>query len=146
MFGQGKKRGRKDGNYQPDTPPEQNFIAYIIKGNRQVVSRMVTASKRFRVDEEMYIIREGSIFLKKVDGRLRSVAYYKEGNPNPYSFEKENEGVTPAELDRIFAEDFYHIVTNLQIMNRSLYILVVVIVSLGLCVAFDVGVAFNAFF
>lgn len=146
MLGRRKKEKRGEGNYKPDTPPEQNFIGYIVKGNRQVVSRMVTASKRFRVDEETYFIRPECIFLKMVEGRLRSVAYYREGNPNPYDFEGENIGISSQELDRIFAEDFYHIVTNLQIMNRSLYILIIVLINLGLCIGFDVGVAINAFF
>jgi hypothetical protein len=125
---------------------EQTFIAHIVKGNRQVVRREVVASKRFRVDEETYLIRPESIFLKNIDGQLKSVSYYREGNPNPYNFEDVNLGVSPAELDRIFAEDFYHIVTNLQPLNRMLYVLAVVIIAFGLEVAFDIGVAIHAFF
>jgi hypothetical protein len=125
---------------------EQTFIAHIVKGNRQVVRREVVASKRFRVDEETYLIRPESIFLKNIDGQLKSVSYYREGNPNPYNFEDVNLGVSPAELDRIFAEDFYHIVTNLQPLNRMLYVLAVVIIAFGLEIAFDIGVAAHAFF
>jgi hypothetical protein len=125
---------------------EQTFIAHIVKGNRQVVRREVVASKRFRVDEETYLIRPESIFLKNIDGQLKSVSYYREGNPNPYNFEDVNLGVSPAELDRIFAEDFYHIVTNLQPLNRMLYVLAVVIIAFGLEIAFDIGVGIHAFF
>ena len=123
-------------DYSPDEAPEQTFTAFIIKGNRQVIRREVTASKRFRVDEETYIIRPECIFLKNVDGVLRSVSYYREGNPNPYNFKDENLGIKPDELDRIFAEDFYHIVTNLQPENRMKYILFVVAGTLGLTAAF----------
>jgi hypothetical protein len=138
-----RKKKKEDGNYKPDTPAEQTFVAYIVKGNRQVVRREVSASKRFRVDEEMYLIRPECIFLKNVDGKLRSVSYYREGNPNPYDFEGDNLGVSPADLDRIYAEDFYHIVTNLQISNRALYILLVVIINFGLSLAFDIGVTIH---
>lgn len=140
-----RSRKRKHEAYSPDDAVEQTFTAYIVKGNRQVVKREVIASKRFRVDEETYFIKPDCIFLKNIEGMLKSVSYYKEGNPNPYSFEDVNEGVTPAELDRVFAEDFYHIVTNLQPMNRMMYVLVVVVIILGLCIAFDIGVGVHAF-
>ena len=123
-------------DYSPDEAPEQTFTAYIVLGNRQVVRREVVASKRFRVDEETYLIKPECIFLKNVDGHLRSVSYYREGNPNPYSFVTKNEGVKADELDRIFAEDFFHIITSLQPENRMKYILFVVSSTLGLTIAF----------
>lgn len=123
-------------DYSPDEAPEQTFTAFIVKGNRQVIRREVIASKRFRVDEETYVIRPECIFLKNVDGILRSVSYYREGNPNPYDFRGENNGIRADELDRIFAEDFYHIVTNLQPENRMKYVLFVVGATLGLSITF----------
>jgi hypothetical protein len=140
-----RRKKKEEGNYSPDTPPERTFTAYIIKGNRQVVSRQVSASKRFRVDEDTYVIKENCIFLKMIDGRMQSVAYYREGNPNPYTFQDLNKGLTPIELDRMYADDFYHIITNMQITNRALYILIVVLINLCLCIAFDIGVLINAF-
>jgi hypothetical protein len=140
-----RSRRRKQEAYAPDDAVEQTFTAYIVKGNRQVVKREVIASKRFRVDEETYFIKPDCIFLKNIDGVLKSVSYYKEGNPNPYSFEGVNDGITPAELDRVFAEDFYHIVTNLQPMNRMMYVLVVVVLIFGLSIAFDIGVVVHVF-
>ena len=137
---------RKNKKYQPDDYPEQTFTAFIIKGNRQVARREVVASKRFRIDEETYLIKPECIFLKSIDGQLRSVSIYREGNPNPYDFKTENLGITAKELDRIFAEDFFHIVTNLQPENRMKYILFVVAITLGLSIGFDVGVILNAFF
>jgi len=136
---------RKKKDYSPDDVLEQTFTAYIVKGNRQVVRREVTASKRFRVDEETYMIKPECIFLKNVDGILRSVSYYREGNPNPYDFEGENIGVKADELDRIFAEDFYHIITNLQPKNRMVYLFLLAIINLILLIVFDIGVGMNAF-
>lgn len=137
---------KKKEPYSPDDAMEQTFTAYIVKGNRQVVKREVTASKRFRVDEETYLIKPECIFLKEIDGQLRSVSYYREGNPNPYNFEDDNIGVKADELDRIFAEDFYHIITNLQPKNRMVYLLLIALVNLVLIIVFDIGVGLNAFF
>ena len=142
-----KQRFRKKKEpYSPDDAVEQTFTAHIVKGNRQVVRREVTASKRFRVDEETYFIRPECIFLKNIEGELRSVSYYREGNPNPYGFDKENIGIEADELDRIFAEDFYNIVVDLQPKSRTIYLLFVAIINLAICIVFDVGVALNAFF
>ena len=120
---------------------EQSFTAFIIRGNRQVVQREVRASKRFLLDEETYIIRPECIFLKNIDGYLTSVSYYREGNPNPYSFDKENKGINANQLDRIFAEDFFHIVTAMQLDTRRNYILVVAVVNMFLAVGLLMKVA-----
>jgi hypothetical protein len=139
-------RKRKKGDYRPDDVQEQTFTAYIVKGNRQVVRREVIASKRFRVDEETYVIRPECIFLKNIDGVLHSVSYYREGNPNPYDFtHPENFGITAQELDRIFAEDFFHIVTNLQPENRMRYVFWLVAVNLGIAIMYAVGVCLRVF-
>lgn len=138
-----KRRIKKD--YSPDDVQEQTFTAYIVKGNRQVVRREVIASKRFRVDEETYLIKPECIFLKNVDGQMHSVSVYREGNPNPYDFRTENIGIKSKELDRIFAEDFFHIVTNLRPENRVLFILMIVSVNLGCAIALIVGVTLRAF-
>jgi len=132
-------------DYSPDEAPESSFTAFIVKGNRQVIRREVIASKRFRVDEETYVIRPECIFLKNVDGILRSVSYYREGNPNPYDFRTTNLGIQADELDRIFAEDFYHIVTNLQPENRMKYVLFVVASTLGLSVTFVILVVLKVY-
>jgi len=118
--------------------PEKSFTAYIIKGNRQVIRREVTASKRFKVEENTYIIKDKSIFLKNIDGIVRSVAYYREGNPNPYDFKTHNTGMTPEELDTFYAEDFHTIVVNLQPKDKSFYILLVTIITLSLAIIFDI--------
>jgi hypothetical protein len=140
-----RKRKNQEGNYEPDTPPEKTFTAYIVKGNRQVVSRMVTASKRFRVEEDTYVIRENCIFLKMIEGKMQSVAYYREGNPNPYDFKTLNQGLTPNELDRMYADDFFHIVTDMSVTNRMLYVLIIAIINMSLIIGFCVGSAIYAY-
>jgi len=125
--------------------PDQTFTAFIIKGNRQVARREVTASKRFRVDEETYYIKPECIFLKNIDGFLRSVSYYREGNPNPYDFKTENIGLSAKELDRIFAEDFFFIVTNLQPDIRMKYVLFATAVNMSLSIAFATGVILSVY-
>lgn len=71
---------------------DKEFIAYIIRGNRQVIEREVKASRKFKIGDDTYIIKSDCIFLKKIENVLKSISVYREGNPNPYSFDiaKEN--------------------------------------------------------
>lgn len=117
---------------------EKTFIAYIVKGNRQIIKRDISASKRFRVDDNTYVVRDECIFYKNIDGRLRSVSYYRENNPNPYNFKGDNTGLTETELDDFFAEDLFHIINDIQPENRGIYVLIMSIVNLALCVLFMV--------
>ena len=66
---------------------DKEFTAYIIRGNRQVIEREVKASRKFKIGDETYIIKSDCIFLKKVNGKLKSISVYREGNPNPYNFD-----------------------------------------------------------
>lgn len=135
----------KKRQYRSEDADDQSFTAYIIRGNRQVVKRQVSATKRFKVDDDTYVIKPQCIFLKNIDGSLQSVSYYREGNPNPYDFKMENNGLTNDELDRIFAEDFFHIITELQLESKQIYLLLIVLVNLGLCISMAVKVLIGAF-
>jgi hypothetical protein len=139
------KLRRKKKDYSPDDVQEQTFTAFIIKGNRQVVRREVIASKRFRVDDETYLIKPDCIFLKNIDGAIHSISVYREGNPNPYNFQEDNIGIKAKELDRVFAEDFFHIITALQPENRLKYVLLIVAVNVALSFSFAVGVILRAY-
>ena len=140
-----KKKFFGRNKYKPEDAPEQTFTAFIILGNRQVVRREVVASKRFRCEEETYTIKPECIFLKNIDGVVRSVSIYREGNPNPYDFKTDNVGLSATELDRIFAEDFYHIVTNLQPENKMRYIFVVTLVGFIISIAYIIVIALRVF-
>lgn len=131
--------------YKPTVTEEKSFTAYIVKGNRQVIEREVTASKRFRVNEDTYIIDPDCIFRKNIAGQLRSVSYYREGNPQPYDFEKINKGISTDDLDRFFAEDFFNIVVNLDLKGKAIYMLFVIIVNLALLIVYLVWGLINAF-
>jgi len=139
------KKKIKERKFQAEDVGTQTFTAFIIKGNRQVVRREIAASKRFRVDDDMYIIKPECIFLKNIDGFLRSVSYYREGNPNPYSFITENMGLSANELDRLYSEDFYHIVTNLQGESKMTYVLFIVLINLVFAILMTVRILIGAF-
>ena len=104
---------------------EENYlIAYIIRGNRQAIKVLVKASRRFKVGLDTYIIKSDCIFTKIIDGKLASVSYYSEGNPNPYNFEqKVNDGLTYAEFDVIYGEDLYDILVKIQSDKKMFYLL-----------------------
>lgn len=76
-----------------DESLDKEFTAYIIRGNRQVIEREVKASRKFKIGDETYIIKSDCIFLKKVNGMLKSISVYREGNPNPYSFDIAQENI-----------------------------------------------------
>lgn len=139
-----KERIRKR-QYSAEDAEDQSFTAYIIRGNRQVARREVIATKRFKVDDDTYIIKPQCIFLKNIDGCLKSVSYYREGNPNPYNFKEINTGLESNELDRIFAEDFFHIITDLQLESKAIYLLLIVLINLGMCIAMAVKVLIGVF-
>ena len=115
---------------------EKTFIAYIVKGNRQIIRRDIIASKRFRVEDNTYLVRDECIFYKNIDGRLRSVSYYRENNPNPYNFKDINTGVNVDDFDKFFAEDLFNIINDIEPENRSIYILIISIVNMALCLLF----------
>ena len=115
---------------------EKTFIAYIVKGNRQIIRRDIIASKRFRVEDNTYLVRDECIFYKNIDGRLRSVSYYRENNPNPYNFKNVNTGVNVDDFDKFFAEDLFNIINDIEPENRSIYILIISIVNMALCLLF----------
>ena len=115
---------------------EKTFIAYIVKGNSQIIRRDIIASKRFRVEDNTYLVRDECIFYKNIEGRLRSVSYYRENNPNPYNFKNINTGVNVDDFDKFFAEDLFNIINDIEPENRSIYILIISIVNMALCLLF----------
>lgn len=124
---------------------EKTFIAYIVKGNRQIVSRDITASKRFRVDNNTYVVSDECIFYKNIEGKLKSVSYYRENNPKPYNFKEINKGLSDDELDEFFAEDLFHIINEIDPENRSIYTLIISIVNLAICMLFMVSILIQEF-
>ena len=124
---------------------EKTFIAYIVKGNRQIIRRDIIASKRFRVEDNTYYIKDECIFYKNIEGKLRSVSYYRENNPKPYEFKGENIGLTETELDDFFAEDLFNIINDISPENRSIYILIISVINLAFCLLFMVSMLMKVF-
>jgi len=131
----GKKKYKE--KYRSDSP-EKSFIAYIVKSNRQIIKRDIIASKRFRIENNTYIVKSESIFYKNIEGTLHSVAYYRENNPNPYTFKSDNTGLTEDELNNFFAEDLYYILNDIQPENKNIYILLLSIFNMIGCLLFMV--------
>lgn len=123
----GKKKYKE--TYKSDIP-EKTFNAYIIKSNRQIIKREIRASKRFRIEDNTYIVKDDCIFYKNIEGRLTAVSYYREGNPKPYTFIEINIGLTTEELDRIYAEDFYNIIVDINPENRGVLMFLMCIFNL----------------
>lgn len=63
------------------------IIAYILRGNKQIIQHFIKASKRFVFEGHTYIVKRKAIHLKVVNGFLKPCIIYREGNPNPYLFE-----------------------------------------------------------
>lgn len=122
---------RKKEQYKDKEAMQSSFTAFIVRGNRQVIKKNITASKKFVIGGDTYIIKQECIFLKNDFGKLRSYAYYIEGNPNPFDFETEvNEGLDKKFLNKFFGGDFYNILLKAQRENRMLHIFVIVLVNM----------------
>ncbi|PNX49480.1 MAG: hypothetical protein BV457_01595 [Thermoplasmata archaeon M9B1D] len=130
----------KNKDIDKDEIQEKSFVAYIVKGNRQVIKREVVASKRFRVQDDTYIVKDECIFYKNIEGVLRSVSYYREGNPNPYNFKDINKGLSETdennELNEFYEKDFYNILAKIKPFSKVVYVLIISIFVMGLNLAF----------
>jgi hypothetical protein len=122
---------------------KENFLtAYIIKGNRQERIRYIKASKRFREGPDTYIIKPNCTFTKVIDGKLKAVSYYTEGNPNPYDFNGKNEGLEYDEFDRIYGEDLYDMLVKLQSDKKTFYLIALYVFVLIFSLLTLISVAF----
>lgn len=120
--------------YEESESGLKTFTAYIVKGNRQVIKREVNASKKFRIEDDTYVIVDDCIFNKLIDGVIRSVAYYTEGNPMPYNFKDTNNGLSTRLLNKIYSGDFYKILIIAQYVNKFKYVAPCVIITLILSI------------
>jgi hypothetical protein len=104
------------------TTKDNYFTAYIMRGNRQMLKVNVKASKRFIVNQDTYIIKKSCIFTRINNGKLESVAFYSEGNPNPYDFKKVNDGLSYEEFNILYGEDLYDMLVKLQRNMKMFYL------------------------
>jgi hypothetical protein len=100
-----------------------HFTAYVMRGNRQVAKLFVNASRRFMFDDQIYIIKRKAIFTAIVEGRIESICFYSEGNPNPHDFSGVNDGLEYEEFDEIYGEDLYRMLIELQRDRKTFYLI-----------------------
>jgi hypothetical protein len=124
------------------TTKEHFFKAYIMKGNKQMLVVNVKASKRFIVNQDTYIIKEKRIFTRIRNGKIESVCYYSEGNPNPHDFEGINDGLTYDEFNVIYGEDLYDMLVKLQRNMKTFYLFMLYIMTLVMSVIVLISVFF----
>jgi hypothetical protein len=102
---------------------ENYFTAYIMRGSRQVLKVIIKATKKFTIDKDTYFVKRNCIITKYQDGKLESVCYYSEGNPNPHNFKGVNTGLTYDEFNELYGEDLYQILIMLQKDTKTNYLI-----------------------
>jgi len=102
---------------------ENYFTAYIMRGSRQVLKVIMKANKKFTIDRDTYFVRRNCIITKITDGKMESVCYYSEGNPNPHNFKDINTGLTDVEFNELYGEDLYNILISLQRDTKTGYLI-----------------------
>ena len=133
MFGREKKPKK--------VSKENYFTANIMKGSRQMLKVNIKASKKFTIDRDTYYIKRSCIITKILNGKLESICYYSEGNPNPHDFNGINIGLSYDEFNELYGEDLYDMLVRLQRDTKTIYLIAlyvaVLIISLfTLCTAF----------
>lgn len=104
--------------------------------NQQIKEFQTNASRKFNLDDDTYVIKNDCCFLKEVDGLIKQVSYYVEGNPNPFNLKNlfNNEGLTTEELGNYLNADLFKIINECQNNDRRKYILPLVCIVFALCV------------
>lgn len=102
---------------------ENYFTAYIMRGSRQILKVIIKASKKFTIDKDTYFVKRNCVITKKHEGKLESVCYYSEGNPNPHNFKDTNTGLSYDEFNELYGEDLYHILIMLQKDTKTVYLI-----------------------
>lgn len=95
---------------------------HIICNNSQVKEYDILASRKFNIGDETYVIKGNCCYLRKNNNIITEVAYYHEGNPNPYDLRKveKNKGLNANELDHYIDGDIFNILIECQTMlDRS---------------------------
>jgi hypothetical protein len=132
--------------YKNGSSKQNELTVYIICGNRQMVQRQVKATKKFLYNKDTYVIKPSCIFLKIIDGKLKSISIYREGNPNPYDFKilkgifKHNTGLKEDELNDLYGEDLYNMLVKVQTPNKMFYMLIIetLVLALTICCFFKI--------
>lgn len=115
----------KFAKYKTKSSKPCEITALIVLGNRQIIKRKVKASKKFEYEGETYVIKPKAIFNKVMDGKLKAISFYRQGNPNPYDFTKTNVGLSSNELKKLYGEDIYNMLVKVNTTNKLLYMFLI---------------------
>ena len=112
------------------TQKTRSIYIYILCNN-QLMEYRVNASRKFNVDDETYVIKSQCCYFKQIHGVYELVAYYVEGNPNPFKLDNTNgnTGLTEDELDSYISGDMFNILIECQEEDKKKYILQLVAVT-----------------
>jgi len=119
------------------------IVVYVVKGNKQLVTHYMKASRRFVFDGHTYIVKRKAIFAKIIDGYLKPCIVYTEGNPNPHTFNGDNLGLTEKELNDIYGEDLYEILVKIQAENKIFYMMIFNFLTLVMSIVLTIAVIFG---
>ena len=110
---------------EKNTNKLKNLHVYILCNNRQIKEFDVSATRKFNIENETYVIKDKCCYFKMIDGIYKEISFYIEGNPNPFNLNdvKENKGLDEKELDRYVGADLFNIILECQKTDRSKYIL-----------------------
>lgn len=108
----------------------RNLIAYIVGKNHQIKEFHTDATRKFNINDETYVIKGNCCYFKEINGQLEQIAFYIEGNPNPFDMKtlQKNTGLTSDELENYIGGDIFNILIECQSEDRSKYIIQLVVV------------------
>lgn len=101
----------------------KDITVYVICNNKQIKEYEINASRKFNIDDETYVIKNDCCYIKKINNVFKEIAFYVEGNPNPFKIDKHmnNIGLTSNELDNYIASDIFNIIIECQQQDKSKY-------------------------
>lgn len=122
-----KTTEKKEFTYQK-TSKSKPLTVFIICKNTTIKEYDIFATRKFNLQDETYVVKEKCCYQKNIDGEIKLVSYYNQGNPNPIKLKKgfKNIGLTSNELDSYISADIFNIIAECQQNDRSKYILGIV--------------------
>lgn len=128
---------------------DENNLAltvFILCKNKLVKEYIVTASRKFNIGDETYIIKKDCTYPRCYHNMIQLVSYYTEGNPNPYNLREveKNIGLNSTELNHAIEGDVNNIIVNCQRKDRTKHIFTLSAMILGIGILqFIIGLIFG---
>ena len=105
--------------------PKLTLTVYMLCKNKLIKDYIVMASRKFNIGDETYVIKKECCYPRIQDGYPEIVAYYVEGNPNPFDLKniEKNNGLKSGELENYIAGDVFNIIMECRKKDKTRYIL-----------------------